>query len=107
MSEVGVREWLHRRVPPPPPALAMSLASVVGDARCSKADIPALLIAKAEALVAKLGDGRDSANDLLAADALITYALEATAEHAGAIETTARLAMMSIARTADAAGAAR
>lgn len=106
MSDIGVREWLESRVPPPPAALAVILASAVGEARCSTADISSVLVAEAERLIAKLGDGRDSANDLLAADALITYGLEAAAEHPGSIEQAARRAMTSIAGIVDRDGEA-
>ena len=106
MSEVGVRDWLESRVPPPPAALARILATVVGDARCSIPDIPVLLVERAEQLIAKLSSGRESANELLAADALITYALEAATENAASIEKVAQQMMISIAGIADRNGEA-
>ena len=106
MNEVGVRDWLESRVPPPPPALANVLATVVGDKSCSAADIPAVLVERAEQLIGELGSGRESANALLAADALITYALEAAAENAAHLEHVAQQMMISIAGIADRNGEA-
>ncbi len=106
MNDVGVREWLESRVPPPPSGLASILASTVGEARCAAADVPSFLVREAGLLIARLGNGRESANDLLAADALITYGLEAAAERAVNLEQTARDAMTSIAAFAAVAAVA-
>ncbi len=69
-------------------------------------DLPVFLFERANALMAKLGGGRESANDLLAADALITYGLEAASENNGNINEIARYAMTSISAVADRHGKA-
>ena len=104
MSDVGVREWLESRVPPPPEALADILASAVGETRCAAGDVPAFLVREAQRLIATLGAGRDSAHELLAADALITYALEWGADNAANIEDVARSVMRTIAGITDGGG---
>jgi hypothetical protein len=74
-------EWLARCEPAPPPALAARVAALLGDAPFASADDAVdRCVASAERVVAGLlRDGctsRDSALDLLAADALATYAFE-------------------------------
>lgn len=76
-------EWLATRTPAPPPALAARLRDVLGDALGRDvADGPDLMLAAAERLVPRLLGGgcraRSAALDLLAADALVTYAFEAS-----------------------------
>lgn len=80
-----VGEWLARRTPEPPPALRARLASALGPAADrDRTDATDVLLATANTLVRGLlgGDAtsRESALDLLAADALVTYAFEAAAE---------------------------
>ncbi len=96
-----VRDWITARVPPPPPALVVRLAEIVGDDGYDHpASLPESLIARAEQLLAQIGNDRSAATDLLAADALITYAMEAAAEYrldvdAIAARAAARLAAVS------------
>jgi len=75
--------WLESRTPAPPPELAARLRAMTAH----RADRPArseeLLGAAREAMAALLQDGcltRPSALDLLAVDALVTYAMEYAAE---------------------------
>ena len=81
-----LREWLASRIPPPQPRLAARLDAAVADVADSRDQIPQSLV---EAACAVLRDTLDQSNtarngaaalDLLAVDALITYAVEAAAE---------------------------
>jgi hypothetical protein len=56
------------------------LEEIVHDERCAANDLPAALMSHAIALLDNVGDDRAAATHLLAADALITYAMEAAAE---------------------------
>ena len=85
-ESVRIVDWLATRVPPPPEALATVIASKVDQIECDRGSLPDHLVDAAVRILKKLGDGRESANDLLAADALITYAIEAAAER-GDLET--------------------
>lgn len=103
-----VRDWLESRKPPPPPNLAerlvVALAAAPTDSRRSRSrppatGLPEALISAAEVILRGIasrqpGDAgeysaaidadrpvRTTAIDLLAADALITYSLEAAADH--------------------------
>jgi hypothetical protein len=73
--------WLSARRPAAPEPLAAHLATLVHDGRGT---LPELLAAAGTELlgmvVAAPGGGRELALDLLAADALVTYAFEAQAE---------------------------
>ena len=76
-----MREWLKSRQPAPPPGLSARLSDIAGDRSCADlAELSATLVESAAMLLRGLGDGREAATDLLAADALLTYALEAAAE---------------------------
>jgi hypothetical protein len=100
-----VLAWLDARHEPAPPALAARMRDALKQAPAADGAAPAdaLLIA-GEALLARLlNDGRTSreaALDLLAADALITYAFEAAAEDATPLADRARRAMVQIAALA-------
>lgn len=59
-------------------------------------DLPQALIQGAESLLSGMDGESDAAIDLLAADALITYALEAASEAGGAVEEIATMAMKRI-----------
>jgi hypothetical protein len=94
-ESVRILDWLAARTPPAPPALSAIIAGHVGSGECLRTDLPGQLIDCAVRILEELGHGRDSANDLLAADALVTYAIEAAAEECGNLEafslSTARL----------------
>jgi hypothetical protein len=102
---VTVGEWLVRRLPAPPAALRARLESALGPA-LGRDDAHAtdILLEAAEALVRGLmrGDAasRQSALDLLAADALVTYAFEAAAESPAGLVADASRAMTRLAALA-------
>lgn len=80
-------DWLASRTPSPPPRLAARLAAAVPASESSDPDdTPRSLIAAAatilQATVDQPGNERNgtAALDLLAVDALVTYAVEAAAE---------------------------
>ncbi|MEP6733433.1 MAG: hypothetical protein ABJE10_22505 [bacterium] len=103
-----VGEWLRTRAQQPPAALAARLDAVLGNSlSLSSERTPDVCLAAGEHLVAELlrnnSTSRDSALDLLTADALVTYAFEAASESPSAIEARASAAMTRIA----ALGAAR
>lgn len=80
-----IGDWLASRTPAPPPALRQRVNVALGDALSRDAgDAPECLLRAGEQLAAALLQGgstsRDSALDLLAADALVTYAFEAASE---------------------------
>lgn len=81
-------DWLESRSPRPPSALSERLAEIAGDTECRPEELPSVLIDKAEGILAAIGDDRSAATDLLAADSLITYAMEAAAE-SGDVESVA------------------
>lgn len=62
--------------------LAERLAAAAGDRTFTNAsDLSLALVGSAEILLQHLTDDRTSATDLLVADALITYAMEAAADN--------------------------
>lgn len=74
--------WLEERDPPPPFELQRRLVRAVERAPAGNT-VTDLLIYSAMASLSnamRIGDDRTAANDLLAADALLTYAVEAAAE---------------------------
>ena len=78
---IHVGEWLASRTPAPPKELANRLSALVGDERCAdSAAIADLMLRQAAELLGNLCDDRTGAFDLLVADALITYAMEAGAD---------------------------
>ncbi|MDB4915705.1 MAG: hypothetical protein JWM95_3349 [Gemmatimonadetes bacterium] len=96
-----VGEWLHTRMPRPPLELAARLDAVIGEGLNAPASsTPDVLLSNGERLVAELlgsnSTSRESALDLLAADALVTYAFEAEAHSPTMIEARAASAMMRI-----------
>ncbi len=102
-----VGEWLDSRTPRPPAVLAARLAKVLDDAMTQPASgIPELFLSTGEALVARLlrsdSTARVSALDLLAADALLTYAFEAAGADVATIDARATTAMQRIAALATA-----
>ncbi len=90
--------WLAQSEPPPPPVLAARVAALLGDAPfAGDDDAVARCVAGAERVVAGLlRDGctdRASALDLLAADALATYAFELAGERPETLAAVADAAM--------------
>lgn len=98
-------DWLDARAPQPPAALGARLRALLGDALARDVgDAPDLLLAAGERLVATLlragSTTRESALDLLAADALVTYAFEAASEAPADLAERASEAMRRIASLA-------
>lgn len=80
-----VSDWLDSRVPAPPPVLAERMRALLGsDADAAADEIHDVLAAASERalrdLLARGDHSRAIAQDLLAIDALVTYACEAAAE---------------------------
>jgi hypothetical protein len=103
-----VEGWLDGRVPRPPEVLRARMRSVLADCSSGGAgDVPDTLLAAAEMVLARLlREGcatRESALDLLVADALVTYAFEAAADEPARLARRTDLAMLRIAALADAA----
>lgn len=93
MIDVGA--WLASREPAPPAELAERFARIGEGCRCTDSrELARLLVAEATGILARLDSGRSAATDLLVADSLITYAMEASA---GDIEESAGEAMQAIA----------
>jgi hypothetical protein len=98
-----VGEWLATRTPAPPTQLMQRVRDALGDAADDDVRFATeRCVDAAERVVAQLlregRTGRDSAGDLLAADALVTYAFEAAAEHPDRLIDRARDAMVRLAR---------
>lgn len=98
-ESVRIVDWLASRVPAAPPALAAIIARHVGDGTCSRHDLPSHMIDAAQRVLAGLGEGREFANDLLAADALVSYAIEAAAEDCSNVEALAASAAQRLSST--------
>ena len=84
MSERGesirLSDWIASRTPAPPGELAIRLSQIVGDTSATSTELPYALLKNGLEILAHVGENREAAPDLLAADALITYAMEAAAE---------------------------
>ena len=94
-------DWIRTRTPSAPEALSRRLIEIVGDdVSESPSALPAALVARAEDVLADIGNDRASATDLLAADALITYAMEAAAELSLDVDAIASDAAMRLAMVA-------
>ena len=87
MTRPDVLAWLQSREPAPPPALATKLAqcvaaapeaALVGDSVAEA--VGRLGLVTLRTVVERQGVAYDTAMDLLAADAFLTYAFEAAAE---------------------------
>ena len=94
--------WLEARSPAPPAALRARIDAALGDdLHRESMDVFETCLATAERLVSGLLDenatSRESALDLLAADALVTYAFEAASEQPDGLARRASTAMMRIA----------
>lgn len=97
-----VGAWLDARTPPAPDALAARLRQALGDRLArDAAETHAVCEAAAEELLSSLlargATGRESALDLLAVDALVTYAFEHAAERGETLDERAAQAMQRIA----------
>lgn len=102
-------QWLALRQPVPPPALRARIDAALGsDLHVDSGDHSETLLAAGERLVRELlavdATSRDSALDLLAADALVTYAFEAASERPVDLSRRAAAAMARIARLGGTAG---
>lgn len=106
-----VGDWLLARTPVPPPPLAERVHAALGS-RLHERSPRAYdaLLGTAESLLAELlalgCAQRDRALDLLAIDALVTYAFEAAAESPDTLADRATSAMSAIARHAVSASTA-
>ena len=92
--------WLESRTPAPPPELAARLRVMTADRADRPASSEELLGAAREAMAMLLHDGcltRPSALDLLAVDALVTYAFESAADEPQRIDALAHHALATIA----------
>ena len=94
--------WLDARTPSPPAALRDRIDAVLkDDLERDSADLFDTCLAAAEQLVRRLlsedATARESALDLLAADALVTYAFEAASEQPDGLAHRASTAMTRIA----------
>lgn len=100
-----VGEWLSARTPAPPPQLAARLRALLGT-RLSDPSSSAheAVLSTAESLLAELlaldCAERERALDLLAVDAMVTYAFEAASESPETLATRATSAMAAIAMLA-------
>jgi hypothetical protein len=94
--------WLAARSPAPPAALRARIDAALGDdLQRESTDLSETCLAAAERLVRGLLDenatSRESALDLLAADALVTYAFEAASDQPDGLTRRASTAMLRIA----------
>ncbi len=97
-----VGDWLRQRSPRPPAALAARIDDVLGASLDEPAEqVSEVLLRAGEGLVSALrlanSTNRDSALDLLTADALVTYAFEGAGSSPQDIEERAAVAMKRIA----------
>jgi hypothetical protein len=95
---VTVGDWLRDREPAPPARLAARIETAIGARRAEPASNTAeVCLAACESLLAdvagRTSQGRESALDLLTADALATYALEAATQAPAMLEARALDAM--------------
>ena len=96
--------WIRGRSPAPPPDLRSRIEALAARARGTTIPTDALLDAAATAMADVLGDGcltRESALDLLAVDALVTYAFEAAADAPEQIDARTAAALWRIAALAE------
>lgn len=95
LLKLSLDKWLSTRQPSPPEALLARMRAEIQKLGLSEADVTAKALADAGASILKSLDNdgctdRASALDLLAADALFTYAFEAAADSRTEIEETSR-----------------
>jgi hypothetical protein len=100
-----VGEWVRARSPTPPPALTSGVIAALGSRADAAVDGASELcldaaIAVLEQLLASDALQRSAAMELLAADALVTYAFEAAAANPERLENRAAGAMVRLAALA-------
>ena len=100
-----IAAWLRARTPAPPPRLTARIDAALGARRdAPETELPEQCVDAAEALLrdllARPSAGRESALDLLAVDALVTYAFEAAADQPDLLEHRANAAARALANTA-------
>lgn len=100
-----IGEWLSTRTPPAPDALRGRVEQVLAEHLADDSTTtPDVCLAVAERMLRDLNErpsaGRDSALDLLTADALATYAFEAAAERPETIRARADQAMIRLSSVA-------
>jgi hypothetical protein len=93
-----LRAWLASREPAAPPQLVNRLASILGEEALDGSMTANVLLERGISTLRSALSDRDGALDLLAADALITYAMEAAAEDFATMDQTATEAIQRIAR---------
>ena len=104
MTGTSVSSWLDTRAPVPPPELAAALRAMTAHVATREPTAEVLLSAAHDAMTTLLHDGcltRQSALDLLAVDALVTYAFEAAADDPDGLDRRAEQALESIAALAE------
>ena len=104
MTRESLETWLATREPAPPPALAVRLGEPARVASGEVSHPEALLVAAGGVLMRLLRareTARGSALELLAADALATYAMEAQGESPDSLEARCAWAMRYFAGIAD------
>ena len=81
-ESIRLSDWLASRTPAPPEELTSRLKEIVGNSSATVDELPYALLKCGLEILTHVGEDRAAAPDLLAADALITYAMEAAAESA-------------------------
>ena len=103
--ESSVGAWIEGRSPEAPDALRAHMRALVAGRReldglpIAEALLAAGETALARVLAAEGGAGRETALDLLAADAFVTYAFEAAADEPGTVSARAEAAMLLISQS--------
>lgn len=100
-----IGEWLASRTPVPPPELLARLTTALGPAlERDRAELWSACLGAAERMLVELLEGgcagRERALDLLAVDALVTYAFEAACDDPGRLDARAQEAMTRVAALA-------
>ena len=99
-----VSVWIRKRTPAPPPQLLARVEAMTAGAATAAAPADALVDAATSAMIMVLRDGcltRSVALDLLAVDALVTYAFEAAADEPALLEARTQRAQARIAALAE------
>jgi hypothetical protein len=97
-ASATLRAWLASREPAAPQQLVDRLSSIIGDEALDGSMTANLLLECGISTLRSALSDRDGALDLLAADALITYSMEAAAEDCATMDGTATEAIQRIAR---------